>query len=332
MKKALITGIAGQDGSYLAEYLLSIGYEVFGIIRSELSAATNLGHIMDRIQLFYGDLTDYLSILAALKKSEPDEIYNLAGQPFVPNSWICPAETFDVNTSGLARILEIVERTDRRIKVYQASSSEMYGNHNGACTEATPMLPTSPYGVSKLASHHLCRVYRDRGLYVVGGILFNHESPRRGPEMVTRKITQHIAGWLLGGKEPLRLGNIEVRRDWGFAGDYVRAMHLMLQQEKPRDYVIGMGETHSVREFLNASLREARIPYASVENLITFDPAFVRENEIYYLCADAHKAHTELGWEPQADFDQLVRMMVQSDLELIAQRLSSREKAGLAAA
>ena len=187
MKRALITGIAGQDGSYLAEYLLTKGYKVFGLVRSELTAAQNLKNVMDKVQLFYGDLTDQLSLLAAIKKSEPDELYNLAGQPFVPNSWLSPQETINVNVGGLARLLDIVERTDRRIRVYQASSSEMFGNHRGASNEETPLVPTSPYGVSKLAAHHLCRVYRDKGVFAVGGILFNHESPRRGPEMVTRR-------------------------------------------------------------------------------------------------------------------------------------------------
>jgi GDPmannose 4,6-dehydratase len=318
VKKALITGIAGQDGSYLAEYLLGLGYQVYGIVRSETSAATNLQHIMHRINLFYGNMSDNVSLLAAFRKSEPDEIYNLAGQPFVPNSWICPSETFDVNTGGLVRILDIVERTDKRIRVYQAGSSEMFGNHNGAMNEETPMLPTSPYGVSKLASHHLCRVYRSRGVFAVSGILFNHESPRRGSEMVTRKITQHVAGWLVGSTKPLRLGNITVRRDWGFAGDYVQAMHRMLQQEKPEDYVIGTGKTYSVEEFLHATLDHANIPYASVEHLILHDKVFDRPNEIYYLHADARKAQRDLGWEAHTSLKQLVGMMVDSDYRLVA--------------
>ena len=313
MKRALITGIAGQDGSYLAEYLLGKGYKVFGIIRSEFSAAYNLRNVMGRVNLLYGDLTDQLSLLAAVKKSEPDEIYNLAGQPFVPNSWLSPYETMNVNTGGLARFLDIIERTDHRIKIYQASSSEMFGNHRGQSNEDTPLLPTSPYGVSKLAAHHLCRVYRDKGLFAVGGILFNHESPRRGPEMVTRKITQHVASWMLGSEEPLRLGNIDVTRDWGFAGDYVEAMHLMLQQDQPRDYVIGMGQTTSVREFLHRALEAANIPYESVAHLVSHDAHLVRDNEIYSLCADASRAKKELGWAPKTSFAQLVKMMVDED-------------------
>ncbi|HLJ30364.1 MAG TPA: GDP-mannose 4,6-dehydratase [Candidatus Angelobacter sp.] len=313
MKRALITGVAGQDGSYLAEYLLAQGYHVFGILRSEVTAAQNLKNVMDKVHLLYGDLTDQLSLLAAVKKSEPDEIYNLAGQPFIPNSWLCPQETMDVNVGGVARLLDIIERTDRRIKLYQASSSEMFGNHRGPCNEDTPMFPTSPYGVSKLAAHHLCRVYREKGLFAVGGILFNHESPRRGPEMVTRKITRHVASWMHGSQEPLRLGRIDVCRDWGFAGDHVEAMHRMLQQEQPRDYVIGTGESRSVKEFLHCALEAARIPYESVAHLIGQDEAFVRDNEIHFLRADPSQARRELGWEPRTTFAQLVEMMVDAD-------------------
>ncbi|HKD13040.1 MAG TPA: GDP-mannose 4,6-dehydratase [Candidatus Angelobacter sp.] len=318
MKRALITGIAGQDGSYLAEYLLTKGYKVFGLVRSELTAAQNLKNVMDKIQLLYGDLTDQLSLLAAIKKSEPDELYNLAGQPFVPNSWLSPQETINVNVGGLARLLDIVERTDRRIRVYQASSSEMFGNHRGASNEETPLVPTSPYGVSKLAAHHLCRVYRDKGVFAVGGILFNHESPRRGPEMVTRKITQHVASWMIGSNEPLRLGRTDVTRDWGFAGDYVEAMHLMLQQDQPREYVIGMGQTTSVRDFLHRALEAANIPYESVAHLISCDEHFVRENEIYSLCADSARARNDLGWHPRTTLPQLVKMMVDSDFAALS--------------
>lgn len=321
MKRALITGIAGQDGSYLAEYLLTKGYQVFGILRSEASAAENLKNVTGKVQLLYGDLTDPLSLLAAIRKSEPDEIYNLAGQPFVPNSWLAPSETINANTGGVARLLDIIDRTDRRIKLYQASSSEMFGNHQGPCNEETPFAPASPYGVSKLGAHHLCRVYRERGLFAVGGILFNHESPRRGPEMVTRKISQHVASWMLGGHEPLRLGRMDVCRDWGFAGDYVEAMHLMLQQEKPRDYVIGMGQSRSVGEFLRCALEAANIPYESVAPLIQHDESFVRENEIHSLSADASQARCELEWQPKATFSQLVKMMVKADFTTLSHAL-----------
>ena len=321
MKRALITGIGGQDGSYLAEYLLTQGYQVFGIVRSELSAAENLKNVIGKVQLLYGDLTDPLSLLAAVKKSEPDEIYNLAGQPFVPNSWLSPAETINANTGGPARLLDIIERSDRRIKLYQASTSEMFGNHQGACNEETPFAPTSPYGVSKLAAHHLCRAYRERGIFAVGGVLFNHESPRRGPEMVTRKITRHVASWMAGGNEPLRLGRMDVCRDWGFAGDYVETMHLMLQQQNPRDYVIGTGESRSVKEFLHCALDVANIPYSSVAHLITHDELFVRENEIYALRADASLAHRELAWRPKTGFFQLVKMMIEGDLAALSKTM-----------
>ena len=313
MKRALITGIAGQDGSYLAEYLLGKGYQVSGIVRSEVTAAENLKNVMGRVQLLYGDLTDQLSLLAAVRKSEPDEIYNIAGQPFIPNSWMSPYETTNVNVGGVARLLDIIERTDRRIRFYQASSSEMFGNQHGPCDEDTAFMPKSPYGVSKLAAHHLCRVYREKRLFAVAGILFNHESPRRGPEMVTRKITQHVASWMRGGNEPLRLGRIDVCRDWGFAGDYVEAMHLMLQQETPIDYVIGSGKARSVQEFLHHALEAAGIPYESVSHLISHDPAFDRENEIHSLCADASRARQELGWQPRTSFSQLVKMMLEAD-------------------
>jgi GDPmannose 4,6-dehydratase len=318
MKRALVTGIAGQDGSYLAEYLLAKGYHVFGTVRSEISAAENLKNIIGKVQLIYADLTDRLSLLAAVKKAEPDEIYNLAAQPFVPNSWLSPTETIKVNTGGLAHLLDIIERTDRRIRLYQASTSEMFGDHRDVSNENTPFSPTSPYGVSKLAAHHLCRVYRQRGLFAVGGILFNHESPRRGLEMVTRKITQHVASWMVGGNEPLRLGRVDVCRDWGFAGDYVEAMHLMLQQEKPVEYVIGMGESRSVKEFLDSALEAANIPYESVAHLISHDENFVRENEIYFLRADATQARRELEWEPRTTFRQLVKMMVDADFTALS--------------
>lgn len=321
MKRALITGIAGQDGSYLAEFLLARGYQIFGLLRSEVSAAENLKNVTGKIQLLYGDLTDQLSLLAAVKKSEPDEIYNLAGQPFIPNSWLAPVETIHANIGGVARLLDIIERTDRRIKFYQASSSEMFGNHRGPCNEETPFAPTSPYGVSKLAAHHLCRVYREKGLFAVGGILFNHESPRRGPEMVTRKITQHVASWMAGGNEPLRLGRVDVCRDWGYAGDYVEAMHLMLQQENPRDYVIGTGESRTVREFLHCALEAASIPHKSVAHLIGHDEVFVRENEIYALRADPSQARRDLEWQPPTSFPQLVKMMVDGDFAVLSKSM-----------
>src|ERR1035441_1986480 len=250
MKKALVTGISGQDGSYLAEYLLELGYSVYGMVRRETGTMRWLSPIQDKIEVLYGDMRDTASLEVAFAKASPDEVYNLAGQVFVPTSWQIPAATFDINVGGLARLLNIIERQKPDTRIYQASSSEMYGNLNGLRNEQTALAPTSPYGVSKTAAHRLCGVYRERGIFAVGGILFNHESPRRGPEMVTRKITLAAADWAQGKKSKLKLGNMQARRDWGFAGDYVRAMHAMLQQEKPNDYVIATGESHSVYEFV----------------------------------------------------------------------------------
>src|SRR5713226_957874 len=258
MKRALITGISGQDGSYLAEYLLELGYQVFGLVRREPRTVRWLQGICERVEFVYGDLRDNTSLEGAFRKAWPDEVYNLAGQVFVPTSWECPAETFDINVGGLARLLQIATRQKPDTRVYQASSSEMYGNVDGFCNEQTPFKPTSPYGTSKMAAHGLVQAYRERGVFVVGGILFNHESPRRGPEMVTRKITMAAAEWAKGDRSKLKLGNLQARRDWGFAGDYVKAMHAMLQQPVPKDYVIGTGESHSVAEFVSIVLAELR--------------------------------------------------------------------------
>lgn len=320
MKRALITGISGQDGTYLAEHLLGLGYEVFGLIRREPQTTRWLQPICDRLELVYGDLRDTTSLQVAFRKAWPDEVYNLAGQVFVPTSWQSPAETVDVNVGGLARILQIVEREKADTRVYQASSSEMFGNVDGLCSETTPLNPASPYGVSKLASHHLVNVYRNRGMFVVSGILFNHESPRRGPEMVTRKITRAAAGWLRGDRQKLRLGNIQARRDWGYAGDYVRAMHAMLQQSKPRDFVVGTGKSHSVADFVQQVLIELRTLAGNgtfggpIEDYVDVDPRLLRPNEIHDLRADASSIRKELGWDTEVDFAGLVRMMVESDV------------------
>ncbi len=320
MKRALITGIAGQDGSYLAEYLLSLNYQVYGLVRREPRTIRWLETVRDSVELIYGDLRDATSLEVAFRKASPDEVYNLAGQVFVPTSWECPAETFDINVGGLARLLQIVTRQKRDTRVYQASSSEMYGNVDGFCNEQTPFKPTSPYGVSKMAAHGLGQAYRERGMFVVGGILFNHESPRRGPEMVTRKITLAAAEWARGDRSRLKLGNLQARRDWGFAGDYVKAMHAMLQQPTPKDYVIGTGESHSVAEFVTQVLSELqRIgangnSFGSIEEHVEVDSRLVRPNEIHNLCADARLAREELGWKPTVDFCGLVKLMVESDL------------------
>jgi len=320
MPSALITGISGQDGSYLAEYLLEQGYQVWGLLRRESTSARSLGRVLSRIEFVYGDLRDQESLAVAFQRAWPDEVYNLAGQVFVPTSWEYPAETFDINVGGFLRLVQIIERTKPKTRIYQASSSEMIGNWDGLCDEQTPLSPTSPYGVSKLAAHRLAGVYRQRGLFAVGGILFNHESPRRGPEMVTRKITSRAARWLLGDRTKLQLGNMQARRDWGFAGDYIKAMHAMLQQPQPTDYVIGTGISHSVADFLRATMEAmaelspaAHAP-ASIEEWTEVNPQFLRTGEIHDLRADSRRARADLGWKPSVDFKQLVRMMVESDL------------------
>jgi GDPmannose 4,6-dehydratase len=319
MKKALITGISGQDGSYLAEYLLELGYGVYGLVRREPATMRWLNSVQDRIEVLYGDMRDTASLEVAFAKAWPEEVYNLAGQVFVPTSWQMPAETFDINVGGLARLLSIIERQKPDTRIYQASSSEMYGNLNGLRDEQTRLAPTSPYGVSKTAAHRLCEVYRERGVFAVGGILFNHESPRRGPEMVTRKITLASADWAQGKKNKLKLGNMQARRDWGFAGDYVRAMHAMLQQEKPKDYVVATGESHSVYEFVVEVLHcldllpPGRNVSDVVDEYVEVDPKLFRTGEIHDLRGDAALARRELKWDPVVDFKGLVRMMVESD-------------------
>jgi GDPmannose 4,6-dehydratase len=327
MKRALITGIAGQDGSYLAEYLLSLGYTVFGLGRREPESLRWLVPILDRIELISGDLRDAASLEIAFQKAWPDEIYNLAGQVFVPASWEIPDETFDINVGGLSRLLRLVEQRRPETRLYQASSSEMFGNVDGLCNEDTPLAPTSPYGVSKMAAHRLLDVYRARKLFAVGGILFNHESPRRGPEMVTRKITRAAAGWAAGDRSKLRLGNLAARRDWGFAGDYVRAMHAMLQQPTPRDYVIATGESHSVEEFLSVvlalvhGLPDPREATRLIPDYVETDPRLLRSGEIHDLRGDARLARNDLGWAPSVDFAGLVHMMLASDVAAAGGRL-----------
>jgi len=320
MKRALITGISGQDGSYLAEYLLDLGYQVFGLIRREPGALRWLQPILERVELLYGDMRDFASLEVAFHKAWPDEVYNLAGQVFVPTSWEIPEETLDINVGGLTRLLRIVESRKPDTRVYQASSSEMFGNFDGCRNEDTPLNPTSPYGASKTAAHLLCGIYRARSIYAVGGILFNHESPRRGPEMVTRKITRAAAAWANGAKAKLRLGNLDARRDWGFAGDYVKAMHAMLQQPVPRDYVIGTGESHSVRDFVAEVLmelsgyRDYGAALEAIDHYVEVDPRLLRTGEIHDLRGDATRARVELAWRPLVDFRGLVRMMLQADI------------------
>jgi GDPmannose 4,6-dehydratase len=313
-QRALITGITGQDGSYLAELLLDKGYEVFGLSR-RLSSSNywRIEHLLDRITLIPGDLLDQLSIIRALEKAQPHELYNLAAMSFVPASWDQPMLTGEFNSQGVTRVLEAVRVVDPAIRMYQASSSEMYGKvREVPQTEVTPFYPRSPYGVSKVFAHYITVNYRESyDLFAVSGILFNHESPRRGLEFVTRKVTDGVARIKLGLQTELRLGNLDARRDWGFAGDYVRAMWLMLQQEAADDYVIATGESHSVRELVEVAFAHAGLDW---EKHVVLDPAFLRPAEVDHLIGDAAKARAQLHWEPSVDFAGLIRMMVDADL------------------
>lgn len=313
-RRALITGITGQDGSYLAELLLNEGYEVFGLTR-RLSASNywRIQHILDRITLIPGDLLDQLSLIRALEKSRPHEFYNLAAMSFVPASWDQPMLTGEFNSQGVTRVLEAVRVVDPKIRVYQASSSEMYGKvREIPQTEMTPFYPRSPYGVSKVFAHYITVNYRESyDLFAVSGILFNHESPRRGLEFVTRKVTDGVAKIKAGLSHELRLGNLDAQRDWGFAGDYVRAMWLMLQQGEADDYVIATGESHSVKELVEIAFGHAGLEW---EKHVVIDPAFLRPAEVDHLIGDASKAKTHLGWTPSVDFRGLVTMMVDADL------------------
>lgn len=332
MKKALITGALGQDGSYLSEYLLKKGYEVTGLIRrSPLSSTWATDWMMNKSQenkmgFIYGDVRDEMSLRNAIQKSWPDEIYNFAGQVFVPLSWNDASTTFDVNVGGLSRILKVVEAVKKDAKVYQASTSEMFGNHEGACTDETPMRPTSPYGVSKLAAHRLAGLYRERGLYVVAGILFNHESPRRGAEMVTKKIATTVASWALGGQEMLSLGNMDSRRDWGFAGEYVEAMHAMMQQDTPQDYVVGTGQSHSVSDFVRMACMAAHVSIDFAEEHTKIDQRLTRQQEIFDMRSNGEKLKRVAGWEPKVSFTQLVDMMVEAEIKRLKLRGDSNEK------
>ena len=321
VKRAVITGITGQDGSYLAELLLSRGYEVVGITRR--SSAPNLWriqHLLDRIDLRPADLLDQLSLIRVLADVRPTEVYNLAAMSFVPASWDQPMLTGEFNAQGVTRVLEAVRHVDPTIRLYQASSSEMYGKvREVPQTDLTPFYPRSPYGVSKVFAHYITVNYRESyNLFAVSGILFNHESPRRGLEFVTRKVTDGVARIKLGLADTLTLGNLDAQRDWGFAGDYVRAMWLMLQQDQPDDYVIATGESHSVRELVEVAFGHANLDW---KKYVRLDPKFLRPAEVDHLIGDSSKARRVLGWTPEVDFSQLVRMMVDADVERLSHAL-----------
>lgn len=314
MPTALITGVTGQDGSYLAELLLKKGYRVVGVVRRS-STVTNerISHLLDEVTIVQGDVHDQGSLLSMLEEYRPTEVYNLAAQSFVPTSWNQPALTGDVTALGVTRLLEAIRYVNPKAHFYQASSSEMFGKVvEVPQNENTPFYPRSPYGVAKVYGHWITVNYRESfGMFAASGILFNHESPRRGHEFVTRKISDGVARIKLGMAKELRLGNLESRRDWGFAGDYVEAMWLMLQQEKPDNYVIGTGETHSVREFCEIAFGHVGLDY---NQFVVQDPCFYRPAEVDLLISDPAKAHATLNWEPTISFKELVKMMVDSDL------------------
>ena len=317
-KRAIITGITGQDGSYLAELLLSKGYEVFGTVRR--ASAPNYWRIqplLDRVTIKPADLLDQLSIIRLVDDVRPHEFYNLAAMSFVPASWDQPMLTGEFNAQGVTRVLEAIRHVDPTIRIYQASSSEMFGKvREVPQTELTPFYPRSPYGVSKVFAHYITVNYRESyNLFAVSGMLFNHESPRRGIEFVTRKVTDAVARIKLGLQDTLMLGNLDAKRDWGFAGDYVQAMWLMLQQDRPDDYVIATGISHSVRDLVEIAFRHAGLDW---NTYVKLDPALIRPAEVEHLIGDSSKARRQLGWTPTVDFSGLVKMMVDADLQRVA--------------
>ncbi|HEY8175588.1 MAG TPA: GDP-mannose 4,6-dehydratase [Gemmatimonadaceae bacterium] len=315
MPTALITGITGQDGSYLAELLLDKGYRVIGVVRrSSTTPYERIGHLIDRVELVSADLLDQTSLTDAVHECQPDEIYNLAAQSFVQASWPQPVLTGEFTALGVTRMLEAMKKAAPKARFYQASSSEMFGKvHESPQRETTPFYPRSPYGVAKVYGHWITVNYRESfGLYAVSGILFNHESPRRGTEFVTRKVTDAVARIKLGQQTEVRLGNLEARRDWGFAGDYVEAMWLMLQEHEPDDYVIGTGDIRSVRELCEVAFNHVGLDY---RDYVKQDSKYFRPAEVDLLVADASKARAKFGWKPKVSFHELVRMMVDADLE-----------------
>jgi GDPmannose 4,6-dehydratase len=319
VRRALITGITGQDGSYLAEFLLERGYQVHGMVRrSSTEKFDRIEHIRDRLTLHQGDLLDQRSLVDTLRAARPDEIYNLAAMSYVAVSWVQPTLTAEFSGIGVTRLLEAMREECPEARFYQASSSEMFGKVlEVPQSERTPFYPRSPYGVAKVYGHFITVNYRESyGLHSTSGILFNHESPRRGLEFVTRKITWHAAAIKHGLDVKLRLGNLDAERDWGFAGDYVRAMWLMLQQDQPEDYVIATGTAHSVRDCLEIAFDHAGV---AIDDHVEIDPELLRPAEVEHLVGDASKAKQILGWEPEVSFEQLIRMMVESDEALIRQ-------------
>jgi GDPmannose 4,6-dehydratase len=317
--RALVTGITGQDGSYLAELLLDRGYEVFGMVRrASTENVERVAHIIDRVTLVQADLLDQSSIAAALKEAEPAEVYNLAAQSFVPTSWRQPVLTAEFTAVGVTRMLEAIRTVDPAIRFYQASSSEMFGAvRESPQSETTPFYPRSPYGVAKTYGHFITVNYRESyGLFAVSGILFNHESPRRGLEFVTRKISDGVARLKLGLADELRLGNLDAKRDWGFAGDYVEAMWQMLQRDEPEDYVIATGVEHSVHDFLDLAARAAGV---DLDGRVVLDDDLMRPAEVDHLVGDASKAERELGWRPRVSFAELAEMMVEADIARLSE-------------
>jgi GDPmannose 4,6-dehydratase len=322
-KRAVITGITGQDGSYLAELLLEKGYEVFGFVRrSSIDTSDRISHLQGQIRFLQADLLDQSSIIGALKEAAPQEVYNLAAQSFVPTSWNQPVLTGEFTALGVTRMLEAIRTVDPSIRFYQASSSEMFGKPlETPQRETTAFHPRSPYGVAKVYGHYITVNYRESyGLFACSGMLFNHESPRRGVEFVTRKITQGVAQIKLGRARELRLGNLSAERDWGFAGDYVRAMWLMLQQDRADDYVIGTGVAHSVDDFVQAAFRRAGL---DPQEFVKVDPALFRPAEVDHLRADASKARQQLGWKAHVPMEALVDMMVDHDIYRIKKGMSA---------
>lgn len=321
-KVALITGVTGQDGSYLAEFLLEQGYQVYGMVRrASVDKFERISHLMEKITLVQADLLDQFSLISVLKDTKPVEVYNLAAQSFVPTSWTQPVLTSEFTAIGATKMLESIRLVDRGIKFYQASSSEMFGKvRETPQTELTPFYPRSPYGVSKVYAHYITVNYRESyGMFAVSGILFNHESPRRGLEFVTRKVTDGVARVKLGLAKELRLGNLEAKRDWGYAGDYVRAMWLMLQQPEPEDYVIATGVSRSVRDLVKTAFDHVGLDW---ERHVKIDKQFIRPAEVDLLVGDSSKARKEIGWEPTVSFEKMIHMMVQADIERLSGKVA----------